>query len=188
MELTRSRTNVTGLILKALSLVLGFYTLGRKSFWYDEGFSAMASSDGLSGAFDVARRLDSNMPLFALVLVPAIAHAANSSADVYKSSIAADFMVIAGTISAVGKGWAGAIGPGCFQPTASGSGPGGGPASAGGTHGGQGGAASAVSPYGSYAAPTQSGSGGGLRAVERPRQFFHGARSDKPPDRGGWGG
>lgn len=53
-----------------LSVVLGSIRLGHKSLWYDEAFSAMSASRGVSGVVDVARHLDANMPLFALVLVP----------------------------------------------------------------------------------------------------------------------
>ena len=48
----------------ALSGVLGSIRLGHKSLWYDEAFTAMAGADGLSGAVDVARHVDSNMPLY----------------------------------------------------------------------------------------------------------------------------
>ncbi|GMU78479.1 MAG: hypothetical protein AMXMBFR46_12740 [Acidimicrobiia bacterium] len=47
-----------------LSLALGFHALRRKSLWYDEAFSAMAAGRGLAGAWDVARNLDANMPLY----------------------------------------------------------------------------------------------------------------------------
>jgi mannosyltransferase len=47
-----------------LATVLGSIRLGHKSLWYDEAFSAVASGRGLSGATEVARELDSNMPLF----------------------------------------------------------------------------------------------------------------------------
>jgi len=47
-----------------LSLALGFYRLGHKSLWYDEGFSAMASSRGLPGVLKVVRYYDSNMPMY----------------------------------------------------------------------------------------------------------------------------
>ncbi|MBM3658495.1 MAG: DUF2723 domain-containing protein [Actinobacteria bacterium] len=53
-----------------LSAVLGSIRLGHKSLWYDEGFSAMHASRGVGGVVDVARHLDANMPLFALVLAP----------------------------------------------------------------------------------------------------------------------
>jgi len=53
-----------------LAGILGSIRLGHKSLWHDEGFSAMHASRGVSGVVDVARHLDANMPLFALVLVP----------------------------------------------------------------------------------------------------------------------
>jgi len=66
-------TRWVALILLAevvLAAALGSVRLGSKSLWYDEGFSAMWASRGVGGVVDVARHLDSNMPLYALVLAP----------------------------------------------------------------------------------------------------------------------
>jgi len=89
-----------------------------------------------------------------------ISAASNASADVYKSSITANFMSVSGLINVTGLGWAGAASGACSgNPLPSGPGAGSnGIFAGGGSYGGQGQLGGIT--YGSYSAPVNSGSGG----------------------------
>lgn len=113
-----------------------------------------------SGVYGSTLTMQNPLTVISTVTVGAkgvITHSANSVSEVYKSSITANSMTIAGLINVTGNGYTSTTG---YPSNGPGSPTGNWAAASYGGEGGQDGGAYQAAPYGSFSAPTNIGSGG----------------------------